>query len=57
LGEGIPGSLGEQIFGLVVGTTSSSGSSGRGITFRELLPLLVLLTRGTREEKVKCKSP
>jgi hypothetical protein len=49
LGEGIPGSLGEQIFSLVC----SSGA--RGITLRELLPLLVLLTRGTREEKIKCK--
>jgi hypothetical protein len=49
LGEGIPASLGEQIFRLVC------SSGGRGITLRELLPLLVLLTRGTREEKIKCK--
>ena len=41
-------SLSEQIFHLVGG--------GRGVSFRELLMLLVLLTRGTREEKIKCKS-
>ena len=40
-------SLSEQIFHLVGG--------GRGVSFRELLMLLVLLTRGTREEKIKCK--
>ena len=44
----MPASLSEQIFHLVGG--------GRGVSFRELLMLLVLLTRGTREEKIKCKS-
>jgi ubiquitin carboxyl-terminal hydrolase 6/32 len=37
--------LAEQVYHLVGG--------GRGVSFRELLTLLVLLTRGTREEKVK----
>jgi len=45
LGESVPVSLAEQVFNLVGG--------GRGVSFRELLTLLVLLTRGTREEKVK----
>ena len=45
LGEGVPASLAEQVYQLVGG--------GRGVTFRELLTLLVLLTRGTREEKVR----
>ena len=47
LGESVPGGLAEQIFSLVGG--------GRGVSFRELLTLLVLVTRGTREEKFKCK--
>jgi len=49
LGEGIPASLGERIYNLV------GGAGGRGVQFRELLALLVLLSRGTREEKIKCK--
>ena len=47
LGECVPSSLSDQIFSQVGG--------GRGVTFRELLTLLVLVTRGTREEKFKCK--
>lgn len=31
------------------------GGTNKGITFRDLLCGLVLLTRGTREEKIKCK--
>ena len=49
LGEGIPTGLGERIYGLV------GGGAGRGVQLRELVALLVLLARGTREEKVKCK--
>ena len=45
LGESVPPGLAEQVYFLVGG--------GRGVSFRELLTLLVLLTRGTREEKVK----
>jgi len=45
LGECVPGGLSDQIFSLVGG--------GRGVSFRELLTLLVLVTRGTREEKFK----
>ena len=48
LGEPVPSGLAEQIFSLAGG--------GRGVTFRELLTLLVLVTRGTREEKFKCQS-
>ena len=48
LGESVPSGLAEQIFSLAGG--------GRGVTFRELLTLLVLVTRGTREEKFKCQS-
>ena len=48
LGEIVPSTLSDQIFSLV-------GGGGRGVTFRELLTLLVLVTRGTREEKFKCK--
>ena len=47
LGESVPSGLSEQIFSLVGG--------GRGVSFRDLLTLLVLVTRGTREEKFKCK--
>ncbi len=32
------------------------GSQQRGLGFRETLTLLVLLTRGTIDEKTKCKS-
>ena len=44
-GSAIPACLSEQMFSLVGG--------GRGVTLRELTTLLVLLTRGTREEKVR----
>ena len=47
LGECVPITITEQVFNLVGGS--------RGVTFRELLTLLVLVTRGTREEKFKCK--
>ena len=47
LGECVPITLAEKVFSLVGG--------GSGVTFRELLTLLVLITRGTREEKFKCE--
>ena len=28
----------------------------KGLNFREVLAYLVLITRGTREEKIKCKT-
>ena len=74
LGDGVPCSIAERIFGLCGGGTgssgsiinsngSSSGSSGfsmgtqsRGLSFRDTLTVLVLLTRGTSEEKTKCKT-
>lgn len=46
LGEGVPPGLGERIYSLL-------GAGGRGIQLRELVTLLVLLARGTREEKIK----
>ncbi|EDO39905.1 predicted protein [Nematostella vectensis] len=46
LGDGVPSKVCEQIYGAIGGT-------GKGVTFRDLLCGLVLLTRGTREEKIK----
>ena len=34
---------------------SSGSSSSKGLAFKEVLATLVLLTRGTHEEKIKCK--
>ena len=34
---------------------SNSSNSSRGLSFKEVLAALVLLTRGTQEEKIKCK--
>jgi ubiquitin carboxyl-terminal hydrolase 6/32 len=31
------------------------GGLNKGLTFKELLCGLVVLTKGTREEKIKCK--
>ncbi len=70
LGDGVPTSVAERIFALCGGgsvsgpssngTTSSSGFSvstqSRGLSFRDALTVLVLLTRGTNEEKTKCKT-
>ncbi|XP_068211640.1 ubiquitin carboxyl-terminal hydrolase 32 isoform X1 [Palaemon carinicauda] len=46
LGEGVPLQLAELIF-------VACGGTVKGITFKDLLCSLVLLTRGNREEKVK----
>lgn len=63
LGDGIPLSLAEQIYLLCsLGTASNGsgpnpslgGSAHRGLAFKDVLALLVLITRGTHEEKVKC---
>jgi len=48
LGESVPPALGERIYSLIGG-----GVGGKGIQLRELVILLVLLARGTREEKTK----
>ena len=58
--------LAERIFGLVsagdggggVGAVVNSGGSGgrQGVHFKEMLALLVLITKGTEEEKHKCES-
>ena len=40
-----------------MGTSSYSNNSysSKGLSFKEVLAVLVLLTRGTHEEKIKCK--
>ena len=58
IGDGLPHPLAEQIFNLCNGLNSNlngsfNGSSGRGLNFREVLSYLVLITRGTHEEKIK----
>ncbi len=70
LGDCVPHALAEAIFvacggagsggkangGNGNGTLTSNGGDRGGLSFREVLTLLVLITRGTREEKLKCKS-
>uniref|UniRef100_A0A8C4R9Q7 Ubiquitin carboxyl-terminal hydrolase 32 n=1 Tax=Eptatretus burgeri TaxID=7764 RepID=A0A8C4R9Q7_EPTBU len=46
LGDGVPPKVAEVIF-------NSFGGSGKGLTFKELMVGLVLLTRGRDEEKLK----
>ncbi|XP_069942662.1 ubiquitin carboxyl-terminal hydrolase 32 isoform X2 [Cherax quadricarinatus] len=46
LGEGVPLQLAELIF-------LACGGTAKGITFKDLLCSLVLLTRGNKEEKIK----
>lgn len=46
LGDGVPSKVTEHIY-------AAFGGTNKGITFRDLLCGLVLLTRGTREEKIK----
>lgn len=46
LGDGVPSKVAEHIY-------AAFGGTNKGITFRDLLCGLVLLTRGTREEKIK----
>lgn len=46
LGDGVPSKVADQIY-------LAFGGTNKGITFRDLLCGLVLLTRGTREEKIK----
>ena len=57
--------LAERIFGLVsagdggggVGAVVNGGGGGgrQGVHFKEMLALLVLITKGTEEEKHKCE--
>ena len=61
LGEGVPAVLGERIFaacggGNGGGVAGVAGGGRGGIHLRELFMLLVLITKGTDEEKAKCKS-
>ena len=71
LGDGVPASIADRIFSICGGgltpaaasngqTTASSftlGSQSRGLAFRDILTVLVLLTRGSYEEKTKCEKP
>ena len=69
VGDALPGLLAEQIYSLCNGGLGN-GSNGnghnsvvgtfnqpvsKGLNFREVLAYLVLITRGTREEKIKCE--
>lgn len=51
LGDGIPSGLAEKIFTVCGG----GGNHVKGLHFREVLTVLVLITRGSREEKIKCE--
>ena len=59
IGDGLPHPLAEQIYNLCNGLNTQSvngsfnGSANKGLNFREVLAYLVLITRGTHEEKVK----
>ena len=62
IGDGIPLTLAEQIYNLCNGGlhNNSNGHGGsltssKGLNFREVLTFLVLITRGSKEEKIKCK--
>ncbi|KAL0267099.1 UNVERIFIED_CONTAM: hypothetical protein PYX00_009454 [Menopon gallinae] len=46
LGDGVPGPISEIIY-------TSCGGTSKGIAFKDLICGLVLLTRGTQEEKIK----
>jgi len=48
LGETVPNNLAELVY-------SAWGGTGKGINFKDLLCGLVLLTRGTQDEKCKCE--
>ncbi|CAB4058241.1 USP6_32 [Lepeophtheirus salmonis] len=52
LGDIVPSKLADRIYTLAVWSSSSSANA-KGLNFREILSLLVLITRGTREEKIK----
>ena len=69
VGDALPALLAEQIYNLCNGGVGN-GSNGnghnsvvgtfnqpvsKGLNFREVLAYLVLITRGTREEKIKCE--
>ena len=63
--SGVTGSLASRTYDTATAATSAStsGSSGysstpgssKGLSFKEVLAALVLITRGTHEEKIKCK--
>ena len=62
VGDALPPKLGEQIFSLCHGINSygangtlGGSSASKGLNFREVFSYLVLITRGTNEEKIKCK--
>ena len=56
-GDGGGGGMGSMVNGSVGGVGGGGGGSGRqgGVHFKEMLALLVLITKGTEEEKHKCE--
>jgi ubiquitin carboxyl-terminal hydrolase 6/32 len=61
IGDGVPPVLADRIFALCGGAPASSSAPGtaltgqKGLGFRDVLTVLVLITRGTHEEKIKCE--
>ena len=64
--SGVAGSLASRTFDTATAATSGATALGtsnysnnsyssKGLSFKEVLAVLVLLTRGTHEEKIKCK--
>jgi len=64
LGDCAPAALGEAIFHACskngggnsgsVAATFGAAANGGGMAFKEVLQILVLITKGTKEEKTKC---
>ena len=60
LGSGVPMGLAERIFALAGGGNGTTGTLGvqgqnRGLQYKEVITVLVIITKGTEEEKHKCK--
>ena len=53
---GLPNSSGSNGNGQLSVVGNFSQPVSKGLNFREVLAYLVLITRGTREEKIKCKN-
>ena len=52
---GLPNNSGSNGNGQLSVVGNFSQPVSKGLNFREVLAYLVLITRGTREEKIKCK--
>ena len=53
---GLPNNSGSNGNGQLSVVGNFSQPVSKGLNFREVLAYLVLITRGTREEKIKCKN-